>query len=403
MEFLTVNNGRICYKGKAVRLQGINLGGWLMMEGYILHAPNVAEQVFKKHFGTALGEKELLKFEKCFRDHFIGEEDIAHIARLGFNVLRVPFNSRLIETQPYKYSVRNLLYLDKLIAWARKHKIWVILDLHAACGAQNHDWHSDSLGPATLWSSKVAQKRTLALWEFLANRYKNETAVAGYDLLNEAVVDNAAQLNQFYKDVIKSIRAVDRKHLLFIEGNKWATDLECLADFKDEQVVLSIHFYEPIAFTFNFEPQLKYPLNTKNHKWNSKVTGEALARHVKVARQRNRPVLVGEFGVNVRQGLYGETQWLAETLEWFEQYDFHWTYWTYKAVKNSMFPDGLYSYLPNSPWVNRHGPKSGWETYAMLWREHHAKIMASWKTKEFRCNREISSVLKPKQRLVRPQ
>ena len=31
--------------------------------------------------------------------------------------------------------------LDKIINWGEKYKIWIILDLHAAVGCQNHDWH----------------------------------------------------------------------------------------------------------------------------------------------------------------------------------------------------------------------------------------------------------------------
>ena len=67
-----------------------------------------------------------------------------------------------------------------------------MLDLHAAPGAQNHDWHSDSLGDLReLWTKKSNRHKTYDLWQMLADRYKDETIIAGYDVLNEAVLQDA--------------------------------------------------------------------------------------------------------------------------------------------------------------------------------------------------------------------
>ena len=51
-------------RGRSVSLRGVNLGGWLMMEAYIMQAPNRAEQVFKKKFREVLGPQALTQFEK---------------------------------------------------------------------------------------------------------------------------------------------------------------------------------------------------------------------------------------------------------------------------------------------------------------------------------------------------
>ena len=224
--FLKVEKNRIITSAhQPILLKGVNLGGWLMMEGYILHAPNRAEQLFKKNFAKTLGPAALASFEKDFRDHFIREKDFRIIAGHGFNCIRLPFNSRLIEKSHDRYSSPGIAYLDRAIAWAKKHKIWIILDLHAACGSQNCDWHSDSLGAAELWENKNLQDRTLKLWEFLADRYQDEKTIAGYDLLNEAVTRDTKALNTFYRRLIKTIRGVDRNHILFVEGNQWAQEI----------------------------------------------------------------------------------------------------------------------------------------------------------------------------------
>lgn len=376
--------------GTPVALKGVNLGGWLMMEGYILHAPNVAEQIFKKNFAKRLGQQALKDFEKSFRGCFIQEQDFKRIAELGFNCIRLPFNYRLVEKRPYVYDAKGLSYLDAALIWAKKYGIWVILDLHAAPGAQNHDWHSDSLGKADLWKRKDCQERVFALWEFLADRYKDAESVAGYDLLNESVIDNPALLNQFYKKVIKHIRSVDKNHIIFVEGNKWATDIACLDEFDDANLALSIHAYQPLDFTFNFVPHLVYPLG---HEWNNEKLTELLSGYAALAEKRQRPVFVGEFGVNYREGRFNEHQWVADMLAGFKEYGFHWTYWTYKAVKHSVFPDGLFSYMANPAWVNRQGPVLGWDTYSLHWQAKKPDITASWDTDQFAANAKILEVL----------
>lgn len=394
-DFLRTNKTKIISQGnKPVKLKGVNLGGWLMMEAYILYAPNFPAKKFRKEFSCALGKKALCSFEKEYRGSFIREADIKKISQLGFNCIRVPFNYRLIEKTPYRYDQEGVRFLDRVIRWAKKYKIWVILDLHAAPGAQNHDWHSDSLGKAELWTKKENQDRTLALWEFLADRYKDEECVAGYDLLNEAVLANTKLLNRFYKKVIKRIRSVDKNHILFIEGNVWATDVDCLDRFDDDNYVLSIHNYAPFEFAFNFIPHSSYPFKSPQGGWNKKVTRRHLSQYKKISQKRDLPIFVGEFGVNARQGLFGEDRWLADVLKCFNDYGFHWTYWTYKAIKGGVMPDGIYSYVQNPPWVNRCGPLTGWDTYKQHWPSHQKAMIRSWHTEQFQVNKEILKVLK---------
>ena len=321
---------------------------------------------------------------------------MAAIAALGFISVRLPFHFGLIEESPYVYSREGLGYLDNALRWAKKNKIRVILDMHAVPGAQNHDWHSDSDGKAKFWTFPAFQKRAMALWEFLADRYKDEPAVAGYDILNESVVDPARAhlLNKYYHGAIKAIRSSDRSHIIFLEGNRWGQDIACLDDFKDDNLALSFHFYEPLEFTFNFVPGLRYPLIGKTGRWDKAVMRRRIEETVAVARKRGRALWCGEFGVYSRDGLYGEDAWVKDILSLFKANDIHWSYWTWKAVKNFMFPDGINSYLPNDPWINRSGPLTGWETWHLHWKDKKKAMIASWKTEAFTENKAIVRALK---------
>ena len=105
-------------------------------------------------------------------------------------------------------------------------------------------------------------------------------------------------------------------------------------------------------------------------------------------------VFVGEFGINAREVLYGEDKWLKDTLQCFRKYNLHWTYWTYKAIKNSAFPDGMFSFRGNPSWVNRQGPKIGWETWPALWRKNKNAMVRSWDTSQFTPNTKIITCLR---------
>lgn len=366
--------------GKPVALKGVNFGGWLMMEAYILHAPNLPQQIFEKEFAKAHGPKALAELLAAFRDNFITEQDFKQAVSWGMNCVRLPFHYRVGEGAP------GLAYMDKAVSWAAKHKIYVILDLHAAYGAQNPDWHSDSLrGRTELWTKEANRRKTYDLWEKLADRYKDEGWVAGYDLLNEPVLEDAGLMNEYYRNTVAAIRRSDKNHMLFIEGTHWAQQIDALDDFADDNWVYSIHYYEPMEFSFNLIPFMRYPWEqfTRDH------LRRRMEGYARFARAKQRPVHVGEFGVNDRQGLFNEHLYLRDELKVFNDLGFHWNYWTYKAVKNAMFPDGVLSYYPNSPWVNRQGPVSGWNRWAGLWEGQKSEIIASWRTGAFGPNTHV--------------
>jgi len=105
------------------------------------------------------------------------------------------------------------------------------------------------------------------------------------------------------------------------------------------------------------------------------------------------PLYVGEFGVNARDGYYGEDGWVRDMLEIYKKYNLSWTYWTYKTIANYAYPEGIYRYLGDPAWVNRQGPVSGWETFSSLWQKEKGSMMFSWRTENFARNDKIFSVL----------
>ena len=67
---------------------------------------------------------------------------------------------------------------------AKEKGLYVILDMHGAPGRQSGMDHSGRVGYNKLWSNKGFQDQLFG-FETDINRYKNESTVAAYDLLNE--------------------------------------------------------------------------------------------------------------------------------------------------------------------------------------------------------------------------
>lgn len=373
---------------KETKIKGINLGGWLLMEGYMLGGRNIPESEFKEKFKKLYGYKGLKEFECLFRDNFIREDDLKNVALMGANSIRVPFNYRLIETKPFFYFEEGFSYLEKILLWAQKYNLGVILDMHAAPGAQNCDWHSDSRGNALFWEKEQYRKRSCAIWEMIADRFKGMDSLLGYDILNEPVLGKKSIdiLKRFYRKAIKQIRAIDKKRLIFLEGDMWAQHIGFLKDLIDENICISIHAYAPFNYTCNLNPFYKFPGRIDAAIWDQDKVYKYIEPYFKFSLKNKVKIYVGEFGINWRGGLWGELKWLESILRMFYEFDFGYTYWTYKAIANNVYPDGLYQYIPNNKYIKREGPIYGWESYFTFWKKERQKIVHFWQTKNFTPN-----------------
>jgi len=91
--FVTVRGREfVAPDGRTLLLKGINLGNWLLPEGYMFKfktagSPRLIETVVNQ----LVGETEARRFWKTFRDNYVTAEDIRFIKRAGFNSVRVPF------------------------------------------------------------------------------------------------------------------------------------------------------------------------------------------------------------------------------------------------------------------------------------------------------------------------
>src|SRR5882724_3223805 len=82
--------------GKPLLLKGINLGNWLLPEGYMFKFKTAnSPRLIRTVINELVGEDEGRRFWKAYRETYVTREDIRFIKQSGFNSVRVPFNYRL--------------------------------------------------------------------------------------------------------------------------------------------------------------------------------------------------------------------------------------------------------------------------------------------------------------------
>ena len=207
--------------GKPLMLRGINLGNWLVPEGYMFQfegGPQSGREI-DALFRDIAGPDPTDAFWREWREKYITREDIQFIRKAGFNSVRVPMHHALFVENGAGFPL-----LDRLIGWCREVGLYVILDLHAAPGGQTGTNIDDSWGYPWMFESRTAQEATEGLWRRVASRYANEAAVLGYDLLNEPIPHFPAlqkyndKLEPLYKRLVAAVREVDRNHFVILGG-----------------------------------------------------------------------------------------------------------------------------------------------------------------------------------------
>lgn len=215
--------------GQQPALRGVNLGNYLIQEFWMMGQETKAvndqctlEAVLDKRFGYA--ERERLY--TLFRDNWIKERDWDMLPKMNLNLVRLPFIYSVVEDEknPRHLRADAWKYLDNAIDQAEKRGIYVILDLHGAVGSQGWEHHSGCAGQNKYWDTPEYQERTIWLWQQIAARYKDRSAVAGYSILNEPWGTTPENLAVVMNTLYKGIREVDQNHVIILPGHSKGID-----------------------------------------------------------------------------------------------------------------------------------------------------------------------------------
>ncbi len=264
--------------------RGLVLSGWLIPEAYGLklnevHSRNInAYTDVRANIRSMLGNDADAKlFWDTYTSNYVTLADLAEFKARGFNSIRVPFNYRLlmsVTNVPDVYLEEGFQFLDGVIQACKTNGLAVLLDMHACPGGQSHDAYADpeytywsedqpgvwkEHGVAVLWESnetyyaatgrtpETNKQRTVDLWKKIAQRYSNETAILGYELINEPYFyTNSVSTNDMrdlFIRITTAVREADTNHIVFVEGNIFAEFIDGLTPPWDNNMAIAFHRY----------------------------------------------------------------------------------------------------------------------------------------------------------------
>jgi endoglucanase len=318
--------------GTPVVLRGVGLGGWMNMENFITGYP-AAEFLQRKALRSALGDEGYRRFFDRFLQVFFDEADASYLAALGLNCVRLPFSYRHFEDdeRPFELKEEGFRQLGRVVDLCARHGLYTILDLHALPGCQNQSWHSDNPTHwSFFWTHRHFQDRAVHLWEALAERFRDNPWVAGYNLVNEPGDASDRAIGPFYERAHRAIRAVDPRHVLFLDGNRYARQFDMFADPLPNSVY-SLHDY-PLAGAYDGGD---YPGQTRGIHVDRGAVEKQFLERSEYMRRTGTPILVGEFGpVYSGEPDRDEHRYrlLLDQLELYREHSASWCIWTYKDI-----------------------------------------------------------------------
>ena len=365
MDFLRTDGQRIINEsGDEVILSGYALGNWMIQEAFLFGTGGFSAdfkpfmraqgmdrgRTIDRIISELAGEEYARSFWPRYHRAFVTADDIRLMADMGMNSVRVPLNARLFlkEGPGYRWNEESFSILANLLAWCEQAGIYAILDLHAAVGGQStigcdDEWDNQP----HLFTDRESWERTCVLWEEFARRYGNLACVAGYELLNEPLALPAfdrldGELLRFYDECIGRIRAIDRRHIIFLQGHRFAHRSDLLRPDMDPVAhnwCLAMHIYETL-------PDLG-------------LIGPILAERERLG----VPVWVGESG--------GAAAWGTVLYEMLRQYHIGTNVWVYKAVWRPNAPTLVTYEVPDGfdeivRYANEGGPRPGFERSARI-------------------------------------
>jgi aryl-phospho-beta-D-glucosidase BglC (GH1 family) len=294
--------------GSPFTIRGVSLGNWLLPEGYMFkfrHALSPREiDAVLTHL---VGPDATARFWQRYRDDYITRDDIDFIADAGFTTIRVPLHYALFmhDTDPPDYAGPGWALIDRLLAWSRAAGLHVILDLHAAPGGQTGVNHDDGTGFPLAFYVPRYRRETIALWQHIAARYRDDPTVLAYDLLNEPISPYNdedllnPQLESVYRDLTTAIRGVDPNHIIMLAAAQWSTNF----------AVFGPPFAKNLAYTY--------------HKFWAHPGRDSVQEYIDFSARYNVPIVLGEAGELT-------DRWNTAFRTVNENFGIGWCFWTYK-------------------------------------------------------------------------
>lgn len=292
------------------------------------------------------------------RSAYITKADFDTIASLGFDHVRIPIDEVQMWDSSGNKEAEAFRLLHHGIQWAIENNLRVIVDLHII---RSHYFNAAS---NPLWTNKADQDWLVEMWRQLSDElHQYPDSMLAYEILNEAVAKDPNDWNRVLARVISEIRKKEPERVIVVGSNRWQSpgtfpELRVPAD--DPNIILSFHFYTPLALTHHeaswtpiaeYKGAVNYPgqivdtsnysalpdsavefmKNVANGYYDRKILEEQISPAIKVAQEKNLRLCCGEFGVYPTIPEDIALRWYSDLCSIFREHKIAFCHWNYKA------------------------------------------------------------------------
>lgn len=268
----------------------------------------------------------------------------------GFDVVRLPIAWSLLEPSPGHFDARYLDRIERAVSLFNSHAIYVVLDMHflgwspvyggsgapawaTVKGVPDPVWGpmpsimrflspAINVSTAYFWLTSGWQSQLIDTWRFVANRFRDDSGVAGYDLINEPhsfplppLRFDKDDLFPFYARAVQAVGSVDPNHVFFLDNDMTGDLPTAVVPLHAPDLVYAAHIYTgsliPPAFTGDPRPLMTHV---------DELGGEA--------GQVPAPLWIGEFSINTSQHL--ASAYIRDLLDDFDAHDAGWAWWQWR-------------------------------------------------------------------------
>ena len=325
---------------------GMGIGGWLTNYKRF--------HVLPQHRRLCLTVGDMEHF-----DTYITEKDIAYIAGLGMDHIRLGFDQIVLEEVPFRYRENIFRHMDNFIGWCKKHGLNVVLNLHKAVGN-----YCDIQEELQLMDDQDLQDRFVALWLAIEDRYAEDSTIA-FELLNEVRNVDPAKWNSLAQKTIAALREKNKDRIIILGSTCWnhPEALHHLEVLDDEKVVYTFHMYKPHEFTHQqgvlqpgciyYNRKMPYPGDIDRYRDYKKVVSgieDAYPGYTQVdkdfLRDSMEPAFTwmqqhpdkilwcGEFGTIRHADIRWRESWMRDVISLLKEHQIPYCVWNYLSTPN---------------------------------------------------------------------
>lgn len=251
------------------------------------------------------------------------------MSELGFRHVRIPVRWETAERSdsiaPFTIHPSFLNRIKQVVDTALKYKLHVIINMH----------HHEAL----IANPEGQKERFLAQWQQIGRFFSSYPDSLLFEVFNEPNNNfTSAKWNIFFADALTEIRKTNPTRCVLMGVAEWGglTALSSLQFPQDENIILTIHYYNPFHFTHQGAEWADGSTAWLGTKWNDTEPERETVQNefkyaIQLSKNNHMPIHIGEFGAYSKADEASRVRWTTYLGRWFEEQGFSWAYWEFSA------------------------------------------------------------------------